>query len=373
MSYDLRIWTTLEPKPGELAGAPDVPRTVAEGRGWLVNASQTLHVSAEDIPEEIANALPGIAYLIELNLEPADAPASARAKLGRLAKQLATACHGVVEDPQADSLTLGTRVRRLSALGKSEEATILKMGFWYESGPMTSDAAAADLLDLLSRYLPEAVPARYGEFEPPQFRLDRDGRPALTKFMRQHWREMAVYYPSPPVAHVHLSHPEKIGPSPRGYRSGHFTIEIDLDALQQPGWRVAVTRAWRELVRFVQPFYADIRHLQHYTRARGRYWIATTTEHHPVCSWWWSGVPAGAVYAMALGKPYIDLWPEFGGAAERLGSAMVQMAADWQAGAPALKQTTIPPRIRQPRPEFSFDPDRKYPAEWPFAPPRSKR
>ena len=165
MSYDLRIWTTLEPKPGELAGAPDVPRTVAEGRGWLVNASQTLHVSAEDIPEEIANALPGIAYLIELNLEPADAPASARAKLGRLAKQLATACHGVVEDPQADSLTLGTRVRRLSALGKSEEATILKMGFWYESGPMTSDAAAADLLDLLSRYLPEVVPVRYGEFE----------------------------------------------------------------------------------------------------------------------------------------------------------------------------------------------------------------
>src|SRR4030095_138100 len=117
MGSDIRIWTTLEPKPPGLAGTWDAPRTVAEGRGWLVNASATAHVAAEDIPEEIANALPGISYLIELNLEPFDAPASARMKLRRIAKQIATVCHGVVEDPQADTMTLGTRVQRLSPLG----------------------------------------------------------------------------------------------------------------------------------------------------------------------------------------------------------------------------------------------------------------
>jgi len=372
VSYDLRIWTTLQPKPGELAGAWEAPRAVAEGRGWLVNASAAAQVAAEDIPEEIAHALPGIAYLIELNLEPFDAPALAHTQLRKIAKQIATACHGVIEDPQAESMTLGTRVRRLAPLGRSDEATLLKMGFWYESGPMTSAEAAGDLLDLLSRYLPEAVPARYGEFEPPQFRLDRDGRTALTKFMRQHWHEMAVYYPSPPVAHVQISHPEKIGPSPHGYRSGHVAIDVDLDALQQPGWRVALTRAWRELVRFVQPLYADVRHLQRYTRARGRYWIRPTTEQHPICSWWWTGVPAGSVYAMAIGKPYIDLWPEFGATAEQLGSVLAQIALDWRAGAPALTPPTIPPRIRQPQPEFNINSNRKYPAEWPFAPPRSR-
>jgi hypothetical protein len=372
MSYDIRTWTPLEPTPARLRGAWEAARTV-EGRDWLISASATAQVAVEDIPEQIANALPGISYVIELHLEPFDAPASARTRLRQIAKQIATACHGAVEDPQADTVTLGTRVQRLAPLGTSDEATLLKMGFWYESGPMTTPAAAGDLLDVLSLHLPEAVPARYGEFEPPQFRLDRDGLPHLTKFMHQHWHEMAVYYPSRPVAHMQISHPEKIGPSPMGYRSGHLSIDIDLDALRQPGWRTALTRAWRGLLQFVQPFYADVRHLKHYTRARGRYWVAPKTEHHPICSWWWSGVPAGSVYAIALGKPYIDLWPEFGAAAERLGSVFTQTAPDWQAGAPTLGQLTIPPRMGQPGPEFNINPDRKYPPEWPFAPPRSKR
>jgi hypothetical protein len=373
MSYDIRIWTTLEPKNQNLVEAGHSPKTVAEGRGWLVNSSGSMQVADEDVPLEIANALPGIAYRVELNLEPYDAPALGRTKLLRLAKQIATECHGVVEDPQQDSMTLGTRVRRLSPLGSSDEATLLSMGFWYESGSMTRPDAAGNLLDVLSQHLPEAIPQRYGEFEPPQFRIQREGRKHLVAFMRQHWCETAVYYPAAPVAHFHISQPEEIGPSPRGYRSGRLCIDVDVDALEQPGWHLALTRAWRELVRFVQPFYADVRHLKHYERARGRYWIASTTDHHPICSWWWSGVPTGSVYAVALGDPYIELWPEFGISAERIDTVLGRMALDWRAGAPSLKQPTVPPSIEQPQPEFHINPDRRYPAVWPFAAPRSKR
>jgi hypothetical protein len=211
MSYDIRIWTPLEPTPARLRGAWEAARTV-EGRDWLISASAIAQVAAEDVPEQIANALPGISYVIELHLEPFDAPASARARLRQIAKQIATAGHGAVEDPQADTVTLGTRVQRLAPLGTSDEATLLKMGFWYESGPMTTPAAAGDLLDVLSLHLPE-----------------------------------------------------------------------------------------------------------------------------------------------------------------RLGSVFNQTAPDWQAGAPTLGQLTIPPRMGQPGPEFNINPDRKYPPEWPFAPPRSKR
>ena len=283
MSYDIRIWTTRPPEVREPADGSDASLPVAQGRGWLINAGAPLLVQPEDVPEQIAEALPGIAHLVELTLEPWDAPASALAKLRALAKRIATAGHGVVEDPQAGSMTLGSRVQRLSSLGTSDDAALISMGFWYESGPLSDPDTAPELLDVLSRHLREALPVRYGEFEPPQFRLERDGRSHLDGFMRQHLREFAVYYPSAPVAHLHISVPQSIGPSRQGYRSGRLVIDIDTAAISQPGWQAEVAKAWRELVQFVQPFYSDVRCLRHYSRERGRYWVTSETERHPIC------------------------------------------------------------------------------------------
>jgi len=227
-----------------------------------------------------------------------------------------------------------------------------------------------ELLQVLSRHLPEALPVRYGEYEPPQFRLERDGRSHLEKFMRQHWRGLAVYYPSAPVAHLHVSMPETIGPSPQGYRSGRLVIDIDADAIAQPGWQAQVARAWHALVRLVQPYYSDVRHLRHFKRERGRYWVTSETERHPICSWWWSGIPTGSVYAVALGEPYVDLWPDFVVGSEKIGAASVRTALDWRVVAPPLSVPNVPVSIRQVRPEYNINSNRAYPDTWPFASPR---
>ena len=370
MSYDLRVWTTLPPEIGYPAATWLGSGPLAQGRGWLINAHVSARIEPEDVPEQVAEALPGIAHLVELTLEPIGAPASALTKLRTLAKAFATAAHGVIEDPQAGTIALGPRVQRLSSLGVSDDSTLLSMGFWYESGPMIDPKAATELLNILSRQLPEAVPARYGDCEPPQFRLDRDGRPHLESFLQQHWREFCVYYPSAPVADLHISQPQSIGPSRNGYRSGRVCIDIDVSAIAQPGWQTAVSQAWRELVRFMQPFYSDVRHLHHYSRSRGRYWVKSDTESHPVCSWWWSGVPPGPVYAIALGKPYLNLWPEFQTNSLREGSCVVHSTVDWRAGATPLSIPEAPASIRQVRPEYQINRDRMYPAIWPFASPR---
>lgn len=371
MSYDLRIWTTLPPEAGCPTKTLRESGPLAQGRGWLINAHVSARVEPEDIPEHVAQALPGIAHLVELSLEPIGAPASALTKLRTLAKAFATAAHGVIEDPQAGTVALGTRVQRLSSLGASDDSTLLSMGFWYESGPMTNPEAATALLNVLSRYLPEAVPARYGDCEPPQFRLSRDGRPHLDAFLRQHWRDFCVYYPTAPVADLHISQPEPIGPSRAGYRSGRVSIDIDVAAMAQPGWQTAVSLAWRELVRFIQPFYSDVRHVHHYTRLRGRYWVKSDTESHPVCSWWWTGIPSGPAYAIALGEPYLNLWPEFLTDSLRIGSCVVRSTADWRTGAPTLSFPDAPISIRQVQPEYRINRDRVYPAIWPFASPRA--
>lgn len=83
MSYDLQIWsvnavnayTTL---PEAERWKPNNQTLVHERRDWQIVVGRSVDVLPEDIPEDVANALPGISYLTELNLSPIDSPEAAR-------------------------------------------------------------------------------------------------------------------------------------------------------------------------------------------------------------------------------------------------------------------------------------------------------
>ena len=372
MSYDLRIWTTLPPKLGDLqlAATHERPRARA---AWDVHVGAAAAVGPEDVPEEIAEALPGVAFVVDLSLQPINAPRAGHQALRKIATAIAREAHGAIEDPQAGEVALGKGVRRYTALPEEEDASLLTMCFWFTSGQLIEPAGAPGLLAVLSACLPEAVPARYGEFEPPAHRLAITGKDQLVAFMQQHWHGGGVYYPSAPVAHFHLSIPQPVGATRIGYRCGLLTIDVAAGVLAQPGWHCAVTRLWRELVRFIQPFYSDVRHLRHYTRARGRHWLTARTDRHPVCSWWWSGIPvAGPVCAQALGEPYIRLWPTFATAAEGIGACLTHAAPSWLPDAPALQIPPPPIDVQQLAPEYTpSGTERQYPVAWPFGAPRA--
>jgi hypothetical protein len=372
MSYDLRIWTTMPPKLADLRAdaVRDEPR--APG-AWALHVGEAVAVEPEDVPAEVAEALPGITYVVDLALHPVSAPSAAQKALRKVGMAIAREAHGAIEDPQLGEVTLGKGVRRYTALPADEDASLLTMGFWFAGGPLIEPSGAPGLLDMLSACLPEAMPARYGKFEPPVNRLETQGRDHLIAFMQQNWYEGGVYYPSAPVADFHLSVPQPIGAMPIGYRCGRLTVDVASGVLSQPGWHAAVVRLWRELVRFVQPFYSDVRHLNHYTRARGRHWINARTERHPTCSWWWSGTPvAGPVCARALGEPYIELWPPFATAAERIGGGLAHAAPSWLSDAPPLVIPPPPVEIQQVAPEYTpAGRDRQYPQAWPFGPTRA--
>jgi hypothetical protein len=372
MSYDLRIWTTLPPKLGNLRPAATQDRPPAAA-AWHVHVGEPATVEPEDVPEEIAEALPGVAFVVDLSLQPITAPRAGQQALRKIATTIAREAHGAIEDPQAGEITLGKGVRRYTALPAHDDASLLTMSFWFISGPLIKPTGAPGLLDLLSACLPEAVPARYGEFEPPANRLATQGRDHLVTFMQQHWHDGSVYYPSAPVAHFHLSIPQPLGATHIGYRCGLLTIDVAADVLAQPGWHSAVLHLWRELVRFVQPFYSDVRRLNHYTRGRGRHWSTARTERHPVCSWWWSGIPvSGPVCAQALGEPYIGLWPSFATAAEQIGGCLMHAAPNWLPDAPALAVSPPPIEVQQVAPEYTpGGRERQYPVAWPFGPVRA--
>jgi len=105
------------------------------------------------------------------------------------------------------------------------------------------------LLDVFETELKEALPRRYGNYEPPQYLYAERGRDDFLAFLKEHIHGLfgMVWYPTLPVTGVHLQIPETIGGSKQGFRTGQLTLTIDADALAQPGWETNLRRFWLRL------------------------------------------------------------------------------------------------------------------------------
>src|SRR5437660_256320 len=116
MSYDLNIWSVRPFEPAYLKERrkwkqPSDNFWCWPGKDWQIALSGSSRVEPEDMPEEVAGILPGIRWLTELNLE-GDAPDSALALARKVAREIAKAAHGVVEDPQEDAIITPAGVKR---------------------------------------------------------------------------------------------------------------------------------------------------------------------------------------------------------------------------------------------------------------------
>jgi hypothetical protein len=284
---------------------------------------------------------------------------------------IAKTSHGIVLDPQTDTCTSPRGLRRFVSLGGEDNASLLTLTWWFVDGPIVNGEGLDGLLDILASRLPEALPRRYGLYEPPQYVLADTGRAHFLSFLRDEVRNFVVWYPNPPIAGVHVGIPDKIGGSRFGFRSGRLEIQIDIETLGQPGWARAIRDAWRQISYSVRPFYGDVRTLHGFKRNRGRYSIGPETENHPVCSWWWAGIPRGPVHAAVVGEPYLALWPDVQDHAEFDQGLAFVSTDDWTLAEDAFQRTgEAPDNIAQHAPEFrSPDSQRTYPPVWPFESP----
>jgi hypothetical protein len=377
MSYDLQIWS-VHPAPSSDV-LPKPTTWIANGqlwtherRDWQVVVGRSVKVLPEDVPEVVAQALPGIAYLTELSLSPFDAPETARKLLSRSAAAIGKAIHGVIFDPQADQVTLPSGIKRFARPGASESASVISMSWWFIEGP-AARGEFGPLLDVLKAKLPEGLPRRYGSFEPPEHVFAETGREHFLTFLAEHLKgQIVVWYPSVPVSHVHLGLPEDIGASKRGFRSAYFTLDVDAEVLSQAGWQTALKHLWHSLSHILQPFYGDIRTRTGYRRNRGRYWLTRSTQRHPVTAWWWCGLPRGPAHAVVLGKPYDELWPAFARKAVAESGLLFADSDDWRVAQDMFERVgEEPPGLGQvSQASWPEVVPREYPANWPFGSPR---
>jgi hypothetical protein len=336
MSYDLQIWTTSRPSWPECL--PDYQQWHAMEGGlllrrakWQIVANSAARVLPEDIPDEIMAALPGIRFLVELNLEPIGAPSSARDLLRRAAASIARTGPGVIQDPQEDSITTPRGVKRYQRQPLPARISLLTFSWWFMDGPLQGETGYRELLSLLERYLPEALSRRYGEYEPPQFLYQDMGKEHFLELLRRA-RLPVVWYPHFPVVSVYLGVFADSGPTRQGFRANYLSIGVESSAYRQPGWQLGLERFWREMSHFIHPFYGDVRRLDGHLFRQGRLFIDQRSQQHPVMNGWWNGLPRCLGQATVLGEPYLGHWPAFAEQAEADDGLCFLSTGDWLSG-----------------------------------------
>ena len=110
MSYDIQVWSVARPDLEGIASGRDdwylsERYLTFQKASWQIVVGQPSRVEQEDIPDAVFQALPGIQFLTDLNLEPVHAPKVAQTELHRMGARIAKQSHGVVLDPQQDTIS----------------------------------------------------------------------------------------------------------------------------------------------------------------------------------------------------------------------------------------------------------------------------
>jgi hypothetical protein len=179
MSYDLQVWSVKgfqqngfrQPEEWEKkSGAWTQAR-----KNWQIVVSESDRVLPEDVPGDASNLLPGIEWLTHLNLE-GKATAEAMRLVQSAATEIARFAHGAVLDQQDGSIRLPSGVKRFMSPRRKEVFDVLSLSWWFLDSPIESREGRERLLNLFERLLPEALPKRYGSYEPPQLIYAQSGK-----------------------------------------------------------------------------------------------------------------------------------------------------------------------------------------------------
>jgi hypothetical protein len=366
VSYDLSVFAFDRP---DLASAVDSVRSPqmrvdgdpAAERGACVALARVtkrdeqhlcsidgpLLAEAEDVPDEVASALLGCHWTFQISMA-SSLPARAVKIVDEIARKLAESGQGVVYDPQADQIVWPSNLKKLRevrAQERSEHAGRLELE-WLWTRRLTSKDARS-VLDIFRRDLPEAVPVRFGTYEPMQGRLERDGEDAFAEL----WD--GVHSPfwkgTRPFDYGYvclrrgwgsaLSAEERDAMRP--LLGGEKAPEVDAVKLQfrtevidDPRWLGAIRSLFERVCDEYSPFFAAA----YLSPDRNAEMVA-------LCGRWWLGVPSADFWLLYVGQVYeLFLPPAAPGAASTGHGVLVTLA-----GKPDDWATISERRIRWPR------------------------
>ena len=329
----------------------------AEGRKWFADIWGPTSMSWEDAPPEAVAIQAGIAWHVEVSLEGSDAGLR---KVERAVRSIARAGGGVVADEDNVWRPGSRRRTRWSAPTQpmSSESEFLKIIWWTVEPTLTTLEGGQRLVETLQWVLPEAIPTRWGDFEPLPLSLESEGLDGLARYIEHRHNELVqtkvrapfseflivgVYGPREPRWEPAVRpgpsgswEVRRRAPTPTIARS--LRIEVASSVLDQAGWGRQLSAAFRQVSRVVRPFYAEARfeldvpwgHSEvnrDGSPVEGSPRYRSRTHVPPLDSMHWWGFPRVAPLAMAVGSPYITHWDRDGG--QRIDDMIIFSSESW--------------------------------------------
>lgn len=387
MSWDLKIWSIHKAKfPESLSGEKhwdlESGNAYLRKNEWQIVVNNSLKVEDEDINNEVLPLLPGISYLTELNLEPISAPESGKNLLLKIAKSIAKDVVGIIEDPQTNNLIAPSGIKRFipPKRERDERFSILEMTWWFGDNPLAHKEIIYNVINYFESRLPEALPKRYGGYEPPQHKYIETGNEHLKKYLVDHMYENVVWYPTKPVVGVHLSLVKEWGffdrRGKKHFGANNFSIEIDASVLNQAGWKELLEKIFKDISLILNPFYGEARILRNKIYGGGTYFVDEKSEESPITGMW-TGIPQKLGKAIVVGEPYLIYLPKLKQKGKMMGNFCFLSTDDWSSERSVNNIIgNVPKEIAQLKPHKLFLPfeeslkrskdEEKFPPIFPF-------
>ncbi|MDQ0896055.1 hypothetical protein [Agromyces ramosus] len=321
MSYDLAVYAARASSVEELRDLvaqgsglqvdEATVRTLTIVRGVRRRYSFTVDgpdaVDFEDIPAEVAAAVLGVRWLYSISVEGTTESEVLHAV--RFARRLAQALNGAVVDQQTDEVWSRSQSRKVQKPQRESRVSTVDVAWYCLREDLATDAAVL-FVDAARRFLPEALPRRFGEYEPFQGKLVEAGLDGFTKA----WADatsMLFTAGSGPCIGGHLS----AGPSAQfPDRFWSISLTFHAEPIREVGWQEALRALFVTLADELPAFYASAEVTEGHIWTGRSLWSDSETEWgiSPVrYRDGWTGLPPKPTWWTWLGRPFMEYHSAF--------------------------------------------------------------
>jgi hypothetical protein len=331
VSYDLEVYLQGElrlSRAVESVGLEDVLLTAEwsdrEGSGLslarrtkrterhLCTADGPLRIDEDDdhVPAAVRASLLSVGWTVQIS-RPFDLGRADASLVARFARAVAAEGEGVVYDPQLDEIVWPRSIKKLREVPAASRPGPEHLALEWLFARLLTSADADALLGVIEPRMPEAMPHRFGTFEPPQGKLERDGKAAFSALFDDvhdpFWKGKRPFQ----WGFVHLrrgwgsalTQAERDARTPTlGGRSGvspdSIRMEFQPELATDERWLQAMTSLFRAVARELNPFFA------------GGYFARGSLENpHHLAGAYWLGIPPEPLWLTWVGMPYLAQLP----------------------------------------------------------------
>jgi len=247
VSTDLAVYLGGPPSSGDL-------EALVRALPQACTLDGPLRVDLDDLPDAVAAATLGATTLLELSL-PAAASRGDVDRATRAARTLVDRAGGALYDPQSDAvLHPRTSQRRLSSR-RERRGPIIRCAWFVRRRDLDPGLPGA-VLRVLRRRFPEAMPRRFGSFEPLQERFEESGPDGFTAAWRAEDLHWSGTRPCLGAGMAFLTADCAYAPGPTE-PTGYISLDVEAQpAFENPAWADAVCSLLLRLAEESAAFYA---------------------------------------------------------------------------------------------------------------------